>query len=237
MFKTTTAKVDLEAVYRDDVLEDLDRFADHELDTKRKENLLVIQSRITEQNKILAKAVEQFRSSMESELRICQEGSMQMQQRFQERKQRLVDNFSKTTADLDWIPENRGKKLEELKTWASARLEEKVEAKRKEEKYAERSRQQDCLSKAAEDFRSGVEKELASYQSTSVTKFRQIFEQEKKRLIKIFETSTENMRQISQLREAELEKLKSWTERKIEEKVQTLEREKRLRKEGLLINF
>ena len=134
MFKTTTAKVDLEAVYRDDVLEDLDRFADHELDTKRKENLLVIQSRITEQNKILAKAEEQFRSSMESELRICQEGSMQMQQRFQERKQRLVDNFSKTTADLDWIPENREKKLEKLKSWTERKIQEKVQTLEREKR-------------------------------------------------------------------------------------------------------
>jgi hypothetical protein len=91
-FKNSTEKIDLEAAYREEVLEYLDRFADRELDAKRKENQLAIQSRIAEQNAILATAEEEFRSSVESELR-GEAGSRQMQHRFQGRKQGFIDYF------------------------------------------------------------------------------------------------------------------------------------------------
>jgi hypothetical protein len=87
-FKNSTEKIDLEATYREEVLEYLDRFADRELDAKRKENQLAIQSRIAEQNAILATAEEEFRSSVESELR-GEAGSRQMQHRFQGRNRLL----------------------------------------------------------------------------------------------------------------------------------------------------
>ena len=237
VFMKSTAKVDLEAVYRDDVLEDLDRFADREFEAKKNENLLLIKSRKAEQNTILAEAEEQFRSSMESELAKCEEGSRQMQQRFKEHKQKLVDNFLKVTAELDWVPGRRAKKMEELRRWASVRLEEKVNAKRKDEEYAEKSEQQARLSKAAEDFRSGFERELARNPGTSRSKFRQAIDQKKENLIEVFQTSTGNLDRISQQREAELEKLKSWAEKKIEEKVLAIEKEMGLREKGLIVNY
>ncbi len=225
-FRKSTAKVDLEAVYRDDVLEHLDRFADRELDVKRKENQLATHSRMAEQNAILTTAEEEFRSSLEKELRRGGDGSRQMQQRFVERKQNLIDNFLKKTGELDWIPEQTKKlQLEKLKTWASAKLEERVREKQKEEEYVERSEQQVRLSMAAEDFRSGVESELQRKRETSISILRQTFQQEMERLVNIFRNSID----------AELEKLKSWAERKFEEKVQTPEENKRRREKGLLI--
>ena len=226
-FTKSTEKIDLEAVYMDDARKYLYHFADRERDAKKKENQLAIQFKEAKQNKILAKEEEQFRSSMETELRRCQEGSIQMQQRFQEHKQRLVDNFFKRTANLDWIPECRKKKLEELKTWASARLQEKVEAKNKEEKYANRSKQQVCLTRAADDFRLGVESELAKNQSTSISNLPRALHQKMEKLIKIFQKDTDALHGISELTEAELEKLKGWAKRRIEEKVRAVEEETR----------
>lgn len=234
-FRNSTARVDLETIYKEDVVEHLDRFADRELDAKRRENLLAIQSKIAKQNAILATAEEEFRSSMEIELRKGEGGSRQMIERLKESKQRLVDDFLEKTAELDWIPQ-RKKKLEELNAWASARLDEKVKAKKKEEEYIERSEQQNCLAKAAEDFRSGVKNWLRKNGQTSTSNLRQTFQQEKENLTKKFQKKTDGLHRISPQREVELEKLKSWANKKIEEKVQFEEKEKRFMQKGALID-
>ena len=234
-FRNSTAKVDLETIYREDVLEHLERFADRELDAKRKENLLAIQSKMAEQNATLAIAEEEFRSSMESELRKGEERSSRMQQHLKESKQRLVDDFLNKTAGLDWVPQ-REKKLEDLKAWASVRLDEKVKAKKKEEEYIERSEQQNCLAKAAEDFRTGIKNWLRKDGQTNTSNLRQNFQQEKENLTKNFRKSTDRLHRISQQREAEFEKLKSWADRKIEKKIQAVEKEKRFMQKGALID-
>ena len=227
-FEQNTAKVDLEAVYKDEVLEDLENFADREIDAKRKGNLLAIQSREAEQNAILATAVEEFRSAVESKLRRGEEGSRQMQQRFPELKNRMVSNLLEKTGQLDWIPEMVEKELEKLKRWVSIRLDEKVKAKQKEEKYAERSEQH--------EFRLGVESELQKSKEWSTPGRSQTFQQEKERLIGIFRNSTDGLHRISQQREAELEKLTSWAAKKFEEKVQAANEAERLRERGMLID-
>ena len=233
-FKKSTANVDLETIYREDVFENLDRFADRELDAKRKENLLTIHTKMAEQNATIATAEEEFRSSMESKLRKCEEGSRQMQQLLEESKERLMDDFLKKTVALNWVLPERKKKSEELKKWASARLDDKVKAKKKEEEYIERSEQQNCLTKAAEDFRSRVKNWLKMNGQSNTSNLRQTFQREKENLIKNFQKSTANLHRISFQREAELEKLKSWADEKIEEKVQTEEKEKRFRQKGVL---
>jgi hypothetical protein len=235
-FEQNTAKVDLEAVYKDEVLEDLEHFADRELEAKRKENLLAIQSREAEQNAILATAVEEFRSAAESKLRRGEEGSRQMQQRFPELKNRMVSNFLEKTGELDWIPEVVEKELEKLKRWVSIRLDEKVKAKQKEEEYAERSEQHVRLSRAADDFRLGVESGLQKSKEWSTSGLRQTFQQEKEKLIGIFRNSTDGLHRISQQREAELEKLTSWAAKKFEEKVQAANEAECLRERGMLID-
>ncbi len=117
----------------------MDRFADRELDAKRNENQLATQSRIAEQNAILATAEEEFRASVKNELQRDGEKSGQMQQRFQKRKQNLVDIFLKKADKLEWIPEQTKElQLEKLKAWASVKLKKRASAKQKEEVYVER---------------------------------------------------------------------------------------------------
>lgn len=231
-FKNSTANVDLEITYRRDAHENLDRFADREHEAKRKENQLTIHSKMAEQNATIATAEEEFRSSMESKLRKCEDGSRQMQQSLEESKERLMDDFLKKTVALDWVLPERKKKSEELKKWASARLDDKVKAKKKEEKYIERSEQQNCLTKAVEDFRSRVKNWLKTNGQSNTSNLRQTFQREKENLTKNFQKSTANLHRVSSQREAELEKLKSWADEKIEEKVQAEEKEKRFRQKG-----
>ncbi|XP_028397313.1 uncharacterized protein LOC114521096 [Dendronephthya gigantea] len=217
-FKKVTAEVDLEDVYRDDVLERLEDFADREIDAKRKENQLATQSRKAAQNAILATAEKTFRSMVENELSKAEEGAMQIEQRFPKYLQRLVNSFLEKTGELDLI-QNRLEKLKDLKTWASKRMKEKVEAK----KNAERSEQQVCLAKAAEDFRSEVENELRRGREASG--LRETFRKKRENLVSIFQNSTNDLHLISKLQETELKKLNSWAERKFEEKVQDAEQE------------
>ncbi|XP_028397315.1 uncharacterized protein LOC114521097 isoform X2 [Dendronephthya gigantea] len=218
-FKKITAQVDLEDVYRNDVLERLEDFADREIDAKRKENQLATQSRKAAQSAILATAEKTFRSMVENELSKAEEGAMQIEQRFPKYLQGLGDSFLEKTGGLDWI-QNRSEKFEDLKTWAFKRMKEKVEAK----KNAERSEQQVCLAKAAEDFRSEVENELRRDQGASG--LRETFRKKKANLVSIFQNSTNDLHLISKLQETELKKLNSWAEKKFEEKVQAVEKEK-----------
>ena len=141
VFKKSTEKVDLEVVYRDDALEDLDHFADRQFDSKTRENQLEIQSRKTKQIEILATAVEEFRSKVENELKKDGEKSTKMQQRLEKRVKEFVDTFLQKTGELI-LDAERSKKLEELKTWANERLKEKVKAKQEAEEYARKSEKQ-----------------------------------------------------------------------------------------------
>ena len=145
-----------------------------------------------------------------------------------------MDDFLKKTVALNLVLPERKKKSEELKKWASARLDDKVKAKKKEEEYIERSEQQNCLTKAAEDFRSRVKNWLKMNGQSNTSNLRQTFQRKKENLIKNFQKSTANLHRISFQREAELEKLKSWADEKIEEKVQAEEKEKRFRQKGVL---
>ena len=227
-FWKVTAQVDLEDVYRDDILEGLENFADREMDAKRKENQLAALSREAKQSAILATAEKEFRSIVENALSKAGDSAKQTEERFRKYLPRLVDNFLEKTRGLDGIPK-RSEKLEELKTWASKRLEEKVEAKRN----VERSEQQVCLSKAAEDFRSEVENELRRERGASG--LQEMFQKKRENLISIFRYSTNDLHLIFRLRETELRKLNSWAEEKFEEKVQAVEKAECQRMKGVLL--
>ena len=124
-FEESTAKVDVEATYRDEVLEKLEEFSDREVETKRRENLLAIQSKEAEQKSLLKKAVQEFRAAVESELRRSKEASSkEMRREFETSKQRMEERFLKSTDDLNWIrPELVENELKRLRSWATARLE------------------------------------------------------------------------------------------------------------------
>ena len=141
VFNKSTEKVDLEVVYRDDALEDLEHFADRQFDSKTRENQLEIQTRKIKQTEILATAVEEFRSEVENELKKDGEESTKMQQRLEKRVKEFVNNFLQKTGELIPVAE-RTKKLEEVESWANERLKEKVKAKQEAEEYAKKSEKQ-----------------------------------------------------------------------------------------------
>ncbi len=90
-FRKSTAKVDLEAVYRDDVLEHWTVFADRKLDVKRKENQLATHSRMAEQTRFSQQRKKSFRSSLEKELRRGGDGSW-AERKFEEKVQTPEEN-------------------------------------------------------------------------------------------------------------------------------------------------
>ena len=235
-FTKITEKIDLETSYRDEAVKYLDHFAERQLDAKRKENQLAIQIRKAEQNAILDTAEKEFRASVERQLE-GDWGSRQMQQRFQEREQRLVAEFLSKTCELDWIVKQREKKLQELKTWASERLKKEVEAKRKEEEYVKISNQQEHLFRWVDEFRSNFETAIQSHQQTSSSDLRQVLQRENERLISSFRNSTDGLHRVSQQREAELGKLKSWAAMRLEQKVVEVEKEEQRKKGELVQNF
>ncbi|XP_046851562.1 uncharacterized protein LOC124444914 isoform X2 [Xenia sp. Carnegie-2017] len=132
-FRKNTDKVDLEQMYKDDVLEDLENFADREIDLKRKENQLAIQSREAKEREILIKAGDDFRSAMENELRKGYKTSQEMSQYFKTMTDTLISDYTKITSKLDWIPEIVNKDLQKLKEMVSIRIDEKIKAKQQEE--------------------------------------------------------------------------------------------------------
>ncbi|XP_028396210.1 uncharacterized protein LOC114520181 [Dendronephthya gigantea] len=144
----------------------------------------------------------------------------------------LLGKFRRSTAQVDLEKEYVNSVLQDLKTWASMRLKDKVEAKEKEEK----SNQQIRLMKAVEDFRWAVEVELQRQEETDVPSLRKTFQQKKRKIIEIFQNSTSGLHLVTQCTEEELRMLESWTARKFEEKVEAVEKEERQRKSGMLLH-
>ena len=102
------------------------------------------------------------------------------------------------------------------------RLNEKIEAKQKEEAYVQKSEQQDHLTRAVRDFRSGVENHLQRNHQTNSQRFRNEFQAELESLVQAFRRNTDGLHQISEQAKEELERLKSWASRTLEEKSRAL---------------
>ena len=233
-FEESTANVDLETVYRDEVLEELEEFSDRELEAKRRENRFAVQSMEAEQKAILAEAAEKFRSEFENALKRGGEGnSEKAREDFEIQRERLVGEFLESTDELDWIVQLAKEELDRLLSWASEKLDEKVKAMRKEEEYLEKSEQHVRLSRAADDFRSGVENELQRSRQTSAQRLREDFKVELERLVKDFKNNIHGLHLISELAKEELGKLKRWASKKIEEKVEVVEEAELLRQRGV----
>ena len=130
-FRKSTDKVDLEQMYKDDVLENLENFADRELDSKRKENQLAIQSREAKEREILIKAGDDFRSALENELRKGYKTSQEMSQYFKTiMTDTLISDYTKKTSNLVWILETIvDEDLKKLKEMLSNRINETIKAK------------------------------------------------------------------------------------------------------------
>ncbi|XP_046851563.1 uncharacterized protein LOC124444916 [Xenia sp. Carnegie-2017] len=130
-FRKSTDKVDLEQMYKDDVLENLENFADRELDSKRKENQLAILSREAKEREILIKAGDDFRSALENELRKGYKTSQEMSQYFKTTMtDTLISDYTKKTSNLVWILETIvDEDLKKLKEMLSNRINETIKAK------------------------------------------------------------------------------------------------------------
>ena len=102
------------------------------------------------------------------------------------------------------------------------RLNEKIEAKQKEEAYVQKSEQQDHLTRAVRDFRSGVENHLQRNHQTNSQRFRNEFQAELESLVQAFRRNTDGLHQILEQAKEELERLKSSASTTLEEKIRAL---------------
>ena len=94
----------------------------------------------------------------------------------------------------------------------------------------QKSEQQDRLTRAVHDFRSGVENHLQRNHQTNSQRFRNEFQAELESLVQAFRRNTDGLHQISEQAKEELERLKSWASRTLEEKSRALiETEQRLK--------
>ena len=85
-FQEATKGVDLELVYKDEVYQQLEDFADREMEAKIRENRLAIQSQQMNEQEILTQAVDYFRSQFEKKL-VSNKNSTQLKQELERHKQ------------------------------------------------------------------------------------------------------------------------------------------------------
>ena len=86
----------------------------------------------------------------------------------------------------------------------------------------QKSEQQDRLTRAVRDFRSGVENHLQRNHQTNSQRFRNEFQVELESLVQTFRRNTDGLHQILEQAKEDLERLKSWASRKSEEKSRAL---------------
>ena len=86
----------------------------------------------------------------------------------------------------------------------------------------QKSEQQDRLKRAVQDFRSGVENHLQRNHQTNSQRFRNEFQAELENVVQAFRRNIDGLQQISEQAKEELERLRSWASKKLEEKIRTL---------------